>query len=338
MSEATPQGARREQILRAAGELIGQAASAGSATAPAALDSLTMNQIAAQAGLTKATLYRYFRGKADIVAALAARGLDVAAFQPEQRRDLILRAALRTFAKHGLRGATMEQIGQEAGITAAAIYWYFRSKEDLIEAIFENYTALPHLRQLATLPVGDEEAQIRNLANRVLDIFDQRADIIKMVLGASTSRPDLAAEVFEQIKSKLLMEMARYIDRRVEAGIFRPGNSLARAQALISPIIIYTLAHHVFGDAYPLDRQTAIAEFVGIFIHGVAAASPQPSIPATPGTAEQPATGPTSSQTNADSVAGPTAAEASTAANDAEDPLLEVPSVNDTTRGTNHQR
>jgi AcrR family transcriptional regulator len=52
----------------------------------------------------------------------------------EIRREQILDAAIACFARNGFHRTTMADIAAEAGITPAAIYRYFASKEDVIEA------------------------------------------------------------------------------------------------------------------------------------------------------------------------------------------------------------
>jgi AcrR family transcriptional regulator len=47
------------------------------------------------------------------------------------RADGILEAAIRVIAERGLEKATMEQVAEEAGISKATIYLYFRNKDDL---------------------------------------------------------------------------------------------------------------------------------------------------------------------------------------------------------------
>lgn len=54
----------------------------------------------------------------------------------EERRQEILGAALRVFVRHGVDGATMQDIAAEVGLTAGALYRYFSSKEELLEAVF----------------------------------------------------------------------------------------------------------------------------------------------------------------------------------------------------------
>ena len=47
----------------------------------------------------------------------------------------ILDAAVRAFARTGLHGTTMQDIAREAGYTAASLYTYFKSKQEIIDGI-----------------------------------------------------------------------------------------------------------------------------------------------------------------------------------------------------------
>jgi TetR/AcrR family transcriptional repressor of uid operon len=54
------------------------------------------------------------------------------------RREQILDAAQRCFARDGFHNTTMAVICREAGISPGALYLYFKSKEELIEGICER--------------------------------------------------------------------------------------------------------------------------------------------------------------------------------------------------------
>jgi AcrR family transcriptional regulator len=51
------------------------------------------------------------------------------------RRDLIIAAAERAFVRHGFHAATMQQVAEEAGMSAGNLYRYFPSKEALVEGL-----------------------------------------------------------------------------------------------------------------------------------------------------------------------------------------------------------
>ena len=50
----------------------------------------------------------------------------------------ILEAAKRIFHQKGFEGARMQEIANEAGINKALLHYYFRSKEKLFEAVFQD--------------------------------------------------------------------------------------------------------------------------------------------------------------------------------------------------------
>jgi AcrR family transcriptional regulator len=53
----------------------------------------------------------------------------------EQRRQQILDAASRCFARKGFYETSMQDVFRESGLSAGAVYRYFKSKNDLIRAI-----------------------------------------------------------------------------------------------------------------------------------------------------------------------------------------------------------
>lgn len=52
----------------------------------------------------------------------------------EARRELILRTAARLFQRGGFRGTSVTRIAEECGMTPANLYWYFPSKQKILEA------------------------------------------------------------------------------------------------------------------------------------------------------------------------------------------------------------
>lgn len=54
-------------------------------------------------------------------------------------RQYLMNAALEVFYRQGVTRATLQEIAQEAGVTRGALYWHFRNKEDLFEAMFGNF-------------------------------------------------------------------------------------------------------------------------------------------------------------------------------------------------------
>jgi TetR/AcrR family fatty acid metabolism transcriptional regulator len=63
----------------------------------------------------------------------------------EQRRKLIMRAALKIFSKKGYSPTALDEVAQEAGIAKGTLYLYFKDKEDLMYNTIMS--VLDHLKE-----------------------------------------------------------------------------------------------------------------------------------------------------------------------------------------------
>ena len=81
------------------------------------------------------------------------------------KRDRLLAAATRVFARHGFFGAQVADVAKDAGVAAGTVYLYFRSKDDLLVSIFERTmaSAIAEARE-ALAGVTDPEDRLRRIA------------------------------------------------------------------------------------------------------------------------------------------------------------------------------
>ncbi len=78
----------------------------------------------------------------------------------EERKEQILDAATEVFAQKGFDQARMDDIVEETGLSKGALYWYFKSKDDIIfgilDRIFQHeFKALEHLKDSDQSAVED---------------------------------------------------------------------------------------------------------------------------------------------------------------------------------------
>ena len=87
-----------------------------------------------------------------------------------RNRKLILNAALEVFSSHGYRGATLDQIADEAGLSKPNILYYFAGKEEihvtLLNQLMESWLGpLEHLN-----PQGDPLEEIMGYVHRKIEM------------------------------------------------------------------------------------------------------------------------------------------------------------------------
>jgi AcrR family transcriptional regulator len=88
----------------------------------------------------------------------------------EQTRALIVETALRLFRENGYEATTMRAIAKEAGVSVGNAYYYFGSKEELIQAYYDE---LQDEHNRACQAVLERE---QDFAPRLLGVLRARVD------------------------------------------------------------------------------------------------------------------------------------------------------------------
>jgi AcrR family transcriptional regulator len=57
---------------------------------------------------------------------------------PEERREEILDAVLRCFARTGYNGTSMDDVVEESSLSKGTLYWHFKNKRELFMAAFDR--------------------------------------------------------------------------------------------------------------------------------------------------------------------------------------------------------
>ena len=117
-----------------------------------------------------------------------------------ERIQSILEAALRVFAREGLRPATIEEIAGEAQLGKGTIYYYFSSKEALLEELVANLSD-EYFRGLLAGASGHETPLTiaQGIVKHLIEHYRQRPElfrVIYMVLGEPEPRPQRALQTF----------------------------------------------------------------------------------------------------------------------------------------------
>jgi AcrR family transcriptional regulator len=102
----------------------------------------------------------------------------------ERTREDILEAAARAFTRRGYASATMRDIAQEAGYTAASLYTYFKSKDEILQGLISR--VIDDFQQVfdAPVPAGLSFAQkIELLLGRQLAVAERQRDLFQMFLA-----------------------------------------------------------------------------------------------------------------------------------------------------------
>lgn len=109
-----------------------------------------------------------------------ARRLSVVRQSPANgdKRDLILKAATRVFARNGFFQSQVADVAKVAGVAAGTVYLYFESKDDLLVSIFEQSMRRVLAESRAAIDGNDDPAdRLRQIARLHLERLGRDKDL-----------------------------------------------------------------------------------------------------------------------------------------------------------------
>ena len=116
-----------------------------------------------------------------------------------QRRNEILDAARACFSRAGFQGATIKEIIAEVGLSAGAVYSYFKNKRELVLAIAERR----HEDERLALFVDDADPveTLKEISRRFLNSYLEISAIEKRRISLMTwSEALLDEDIFASVK------------------------------------------------------------------------------------------------------------------------------------------
>lgn len=126
--------------------------------------------------------------------------------------EKILEAAKKVFHRKGFEGTRMQEIADEAGINKALLHYYFRSKENLFEAVFKDAFSqlMGEAKKIFVSEIPMKE-KIQLFLTHYLDVITENSYIPWFILNGMYERPGQLKTIFDQaeINPAQLMEHIR---------------------------------------------------------------------------------------------------------------------------------
>jgi AcrR family transcriptional regulator len=177
----------------------------------------------------------------------------------EEKRRVILDAAVRVFAAKGYHTCRVGDIAQEAGVAHGLLYHYFASKEEVLETVFrDNWGEL--LETFARIEASEEPPleQLAGIAKALLRSWRNNPDLVRVMVREVARSPHLQRQIDEIGAVFLLIQ--RVIERGQADGSFRPELDARLASWIFYGGLEELLTGWVLGGLPDGDEEVARAE------------------------------------------------------------------------------
>ena len=183
-------------------------------------------------------------------------------------REEILITAMRMFIQHGYHGLAMRQISEAVGVSKAALYYYFKDKEELFLAILNSY-------------LNDMEASIDAIRAKSGSSAEQILQFIESVLSQPAEQralTRLASQEMGQLSAasrkkfdklyheKFIGKLTAILQEGMDRGEFQALNAEVATWSLLG--IMYPYFYPAHSGEKPIPTET-IQEIVSIYLNGV---------------------------------------------------------------------
>jgi TetR/AcrR family transcriptional regulator of autoinduction and epiphytic fitness len=199
----------------------------------------TVAELAAAAGVSRASFYRAFESREALLEALD--------LQPEPgARERILEAALRLVGAHGLTALSMDDLAAQADVSRATLYRLFPGKGALFTSLVHEYSPLdPVSLLLATKHDEPPEVLMPEIARTVYRTLygagESRLGMVRALFFEINSlSPDSTDAAHDAIRS-MVGSLAIYLVQQMQSGRLRRMHPLLALQSFVGPIFFHLL-------------------------------------------------------------------------------------------------
>lgn len=191
------------------------------------------------------------------------------------RRETILAAALKVFSKEGFEKATIKKIAAEAELRSPAlIYWYFKNKKELLEAVIFRFTPVAEqIRNLEVLAEQPPDEVLRLVASVFTERFEapRLIQLLRVVVSEAARRPGIIDRFAEEGILRAIRALADYLQHQVDLERLRPHDTLACARVFMASLITYVIWKEVLpplGKNLP-PKEKYFDTVLGLFLDGL---------------------------------------------------------------------
>jgi AcrR family transcriptional regulator len=186
----------------------------------------------------------------------------------------IIDAAFTVFSETGYAAARLEDIARRAGVSKAALYLYFETKEELFRAVVKTAIA-PNLERIRAT-ADNFDGPIAGLVPMLLPAMAAMIEngripaMVKMVIGESRNFPDLARIWHDDLLAPAIAGFTGVIARAQTRGEIRPGDPRLYVFSLIGPMLMTLLYRSVFAGIaqQPPVMNNMAVQHAGVFLSG----------------------------------------------------------------------
>jgi AcrR family transcriptional regulator len=187
----------------------------------------------------------------------------------DEKRQAIIKAAVKVFKKEGYERASMDSIARRVGGSKATLYAYFKSKEELFEAAMKTTVESAAERIMPLLDAESEDVQgvLERFAEAYLTfiVSDEILPITRAIVSEGFTK-ELGAALYDQGPRRGIHLMAGFLAEEMRWGRMRSTDPTTAALHLKGLIESDHFEAALYGAKPTRERKAAITDAIDVFL------------------------------------------------------------------------
>jgi len=125
-------------------------------------------------------------------------------------RNRILQAAIKVFAEKSFEGSRVDEIAQDANVPKSVIYYHFKSKEEILEVLIQDFIQ-DYLKLITMTEMDTHQKRAEQLSERFEEKYSKfeknNADLIRIIFIESLKKSNKQPVIFKMVETMIEKEM-----------------------------------------------------------------------------------------------------------------------------------
>ncbi len=156
-------------------------------------------------------------------------------------KNRIMQAAIKVFAEKSFEGSRVDEIAQEASVPKSVIYYHFKSKDEILEVLIQNFLR-EYLELIAIAETDTHQKKAEELPERIQTRYsgfeEKNADLIRIIMLESLKKSNENPVIFKIVESM--------IEKETTFSASKCGNTYDKQERLVAEFFTNIIPNYAY--------------------------------------------------------------------------------------------
>ena len=147
---------------------------------------------------------------------------DISRDNRDEMRDIIVKSATQVFTRFGFKKTSMDDIARSIRMGKSSIYYYFKSKEEIFQAVVDSEADLLRIKVNKILEGSDDSmSKLRAYVKLRMDLIKQLSNYMEILKNDDLMNLALTEKIRKKYDDEEVTIIRRILEEGNDKGVFK---------------------------------------------------------------------------------------------------------------------